>query len=145
VSGQYFFNQGYSLNKFFASFTKSTDFGEGGVFVDGQYIYCIATDIEVARVMIEGHYKSMSITCKEIELVKPLTTINDDLRKLSTPSQVLGYKEGAFMKTANAQRVLQLMGSCEDGHENYCKYVKMVSEETGISREQLDKELEPFV
>jgi hypothetical protein len=49
------------------------------------------------------------------------------------------------IKTANAQRVLQLMDSCEDGASRYREFVELVSKEAKISTEQLEKELNPFI
>lgn len=49
------------------------------------------------------------------------------------------------IKTSSAKRVLQLMDSCEDGGGRYCEFVKQVSIETGISVENLDKELEHWI
>jgi DNA-binding phage protein len=37
------------------------------------------------------------------------------------------------------------MDSCEDGCVMYCKFANEVAMEAGITREQIDKELEPFV
>ena len=45
------------------------------------------------------------------------------------------------VKTESAKKVLQLM----DKDYDYCEAVKIVMEEDGISREQLDKELTPFI
>jgi hypothetical protein len=48
-------------------------------------------------------------------------------------------------KSENAKRVLQLMDSCEDGYSRYQEFVKKVSLEYGISIEQLERELVPFI
>ncbi|MEI8659412.1 hypothetical protein [Vibrio sp. Hal054] len=48
-------------------------------------------------------------------------------------------------KTARASRVLQLLDSDEDAHDEYQTFVKLVAEEEGISIEQLETELEPFI
>jgi ribosome-binding protein aMBF1 (putative translation factor) len=54
-------------------------------------------------------------------------------------------KTPTVIKTENASRVLQLMDSYEDAPNDYSKFVKSVSEEQGISIEQLEKELEDFI
>ena len=48
-------------------------------------------------------------------------------------------------KTDNAQKVLVLMGSYDDGQERYLEFVLKVAKEAGITREQLEKELDPFI
>jgi hypothetical protein len=57
--------------------------------------------------------------------------------RLSTQEKVV--------KTQGAQKVLSLMDFFEDGDDRYCEFVKLVSTETGITIEQLNKELEPFI
>ena len=49
------------------------------------------------------------------------------------------------IKTANAQRVLQLMDSCEDGQDRYREFVIQVSTNAKMSYAQLEKELDPFI
>lgn len=49
------------------------------------------------------------------------------------------------IKTANAQRVLQLMDSCEDGSERYREFVNLVAKEANITTKQLEEELNPFI
>ncbi len=48
-------------------------------------------------------------------------------------------------KTNNAQRVLQLMDSEENGNNRYQEFVKLVAKDVGISTQQLGSELEPFI
>lgn len=49
------------------------------------------------------------------------------------------------IKTANAQRVLQLMDSCENGDSRYREFVELVAKEANVSIEQLEAELNPFI
>lgn len=49
------------------------------------------------------------------------------------------------LKSAEAKRVLQLMDSFDDGNGRYTEFVQQVSNETNISVEELNKELEPFI
>lgn len=49
------------------------------------------------------------------------------------------------VKTSNAKRVLQLMDSCVDGDNRYSEFVKQVSDETGVSVQQINKELENWI
>ncbi|MBD77971.1 MAG: hypothetical protein CL840_03370 [Crocinitomicaceae bacterium] len=143
---EYVFKTGFELLHFWAEFVTPTDFGKNdGVSVNGQFIHCISDDVEKARVMIDEHYKSIGVSCKEIELVKPRTTKNSDLKYLSNPTQVLGYDGAVTAKTESAKKVLQLMDSEEDGGCRYQEFVRQVSNEDGISYEQLEAELDPFV
>ena len=48
-------------------------------------------------------------------------------------------------KTAEAQRVLQLMDSTEDGASRYTEFVQLVASESNISVKQLERELDPFI
>lgn len=48
-------------------------------------------------------------------------------------------------KSERACRVLQLMDSNEDGASRFSEFVKTVSKETGVSVEQIELELEPFI
>lgn len=54
-------------------------------------------------------------------------------------------EQGRPYKSANASRVLELMDSCEDGGRRYGEFVRMVASEAGVSREQLEEELDPFI
>lgn len=143
---EYVFKQGFNLHRFFARFTESTDFGKkDGVHVNGQYIHAIAQSVDDAKAMIDAYYAMSGIKCEEIELVQPVTTTNDDLKRLLNPTQVLGYDLGVYAKTASAKKVLQLMDSEEDGDCRYQEFVRQVSIEDCIPYEQLEAELEPFI
>lgn len=48
-------------------------------------------------------------------------------------------------KSKSAKKVLQMMDNEEDGANRYGEFVKKVAKEDGISIEQLEKELEPFI
>lgn len=54
-------------------------------------------------------------------------------------------KKATPIKTKNAKRVLQLMDSEDDGDSRYQEFVALVSKETGVSIEQLEQELDPFI
>lgn len=49
------------------------------------------------------------------------------------------------IKTAEAQRVLQLMDSTEDGADRYSEFVRLVAKESGKSIAQIEEELDPFI
>jgi len=144
---EYLFNKGYTLNQFWAEFEESSTLGDGKVFINGQYIHCIANTFDIAKQMIEVYYKSLDVgvSVKEALLVKPQTTTNEDLKYLNNPREILGFEQGVVVKTENAQRVLQLMDSEEDGSQKYSEFVVQVSNDAGITKEHLEIELEPFV
>lgn len=48
-------------------------------------------------------------------------------------------------KSEHVKQVLRLMDSCEDGNSRFQEFVRRVSSEYGISIEQLERELEPFI
>ena len=48
-------------------------------------------------------------------------------------------------KSKSAQKVLQLMDNEPDGESRYSEFVERVSKEDGISKETLNKDLEPFI
>ena len=58
---------------------------------------------------------------------------------------VVFKKSSNFEKTANANRVLQMMDNVEDGDGCYQEFVELVAKEANISKSQLNKELEPFI
>lgn len=148
-SVEYVFKTGYDLRHFFAEFTKSVELAPKPDFksitTNGQFIHAIAMSDEAAIGLVRDHYNSLGVNCKEIALVKPVTTTNEDLKYLSQPRQVLGFDSGVVIKTASAKRVLQLMDSCSDGGSRYTEFVEYVAEEFGIPVAQLNEELEPFV
>ncbi len=49
------------------------------------------------------------------------------------------------VKTINATRVLQLMDREDNGAARYREFVEWVASEAGISVQQLETELEPFI
>ncbi len=143
---EHVFKKGFELTHFWAEFTAPTDFGNKySAEVNGQFIYCISQDVDTSRMMVDEHYKSIGVSVAEIKLIEPKTTKNSDIEYLSRPSQILGYSEGVIPKTANAQKVLQMMDAEEDGDSRYQEFVGIVANEAGITTAQLDKELDPFI
>lgn len=101
---EYLFREGYELMKFKAEFTENyslcTDSKDRfPLSVNCQFLHCIANDVEKARVLIDRHYKSQGIECKEIVLIKPRTTTNSDLRFLSNPENIIGFNDGIISNT----------------------------------------------
>lgn len=81
--------------------------------------------------------------------VKKLQDISDaewqeEMGEFLNNSDGLSAQEKA-VKTQGAQKVLELMDSQEDGADRYCEFVELVSNETGVTIAQLNKELEPFI
>lgn len=81
--------------------------------------------------------------------VKKLQDISDEewkaeMGEFLNNSDGLSAQEKA-VKTQGAQQVLELMDSQEDGADRYCEFVELVSNETGVTIAQLNKELEPFI
>ena len=142
----YIFKSGFSLFRFWALFTQPVKFDKERDFsVNGQFIYCIANSADSAKDMIIEHYNALSISCKSVELTQPITTKNSDLKYLYEPSKTLGYNGVVTPKTENAQKVLQLMDSVDDGESRYNEFVKQVSDETNVPLSQIKEELEPFI
>ncbi|CAH6978952.1 conserved hypothetical protein [Vibrio chagasii] len=48
-------------------------------------------------------------------------------------------------KSQAATKVLQLMDSCEDGDGRYTEFVNEVVAELGVSKEELEKELDLYI
>ena len=143
---EHIFKKGFELTHFWAEFVSPTDFGNPlSAEVNGQFIYCISQDIETSRAMVDKHYKSIGIACKEIELIEPKSTKNSDIKYLSRPSQILGYSDGVIPKTVNAQKVLQMMDNEDDGDSRYQEFVRVVASEAGIPVSQLNDELAHFI
>lgn len=143
---EHVFKKGFELTHFWAEFVSPTDFGnKHSATVDGQFIYCISQSVETSRIMVDEYYKSIGVSVAEIKLIEPKSTKNSDIEYLSRPSQILGYSEGVIPKTVNAQKVLQMMDSEEDGDSRYQEFVRVVASESGITIAQLEQELAPFM
>ena len=143
---EFFFKKGFSLYRFFATFTEATNFGDDTASkVNAQHIYCIAQDPDAAKKMIAEHYQTMGIICTLIEEVLPPSVTNDYLPYIDKPKETLGFTDGVTVKTERAKKVLQLMDSNEDAPEHYQQFVQQIASEFKISKEQLEAELEPFI
>jgi hypothetical protein len=88
---------------------------------------------------------------KLIENLPPSEIYDQLLLRLNTSKE--GHKRAAQIlkeqttpaRTNEASRVLNLMESEEDGPARYCEFVKLVSFESGVPIDQLERDLRPFV
>ena len=144
MAPEYFFKRGYFLFNFVAKFPPHS-FNGGSCFVDTQFIFSIGRSVDEAISLVKGHYTSLGVKCNSIEQVMPVTTTNDDLKRLASPPSTLGFSDGVYVKTPAAKEVLMLLDSDEDAPDNLPSMIEQVARERGLSIAELETQLEPFV
>ncbi|MCQ1058382.1 hypothetical protein LRP52_23985 [Photobacterium sp. ZSDE20] len=93
---KYQIKNGYRLRKLMAWFNQPQQFQGSKIHINAQYRFCLTQSLEQAVALIHDDYASQGVQCKLIEEVRPTTTINSDLARLSDPEKnVLGFLVGA--------------------------------------------------
>ncbi|WP_394222556.1 hypothetical protein [Alteromonas gracilis] len=144
MAPEYFFKRGYFLFNFVAKFPQRS-FNGSNCFVDTQFVYSIGRNVDEALNLVKNNYTSLGVKCHSIEQVMPITTTNDDLKRLASPSSTLGFSDGVYVKMPAAKEVLILMDSEEDAPENLPSIIKQVASERNLSVAELETQLEPFI
>ncbi|TDA63605.1 hypothetical protein E0765_07155 [Sulfuricurvum sp. IAE1] len=104
----------------------------------GQYDGDFGTEIYEGDIVLVGAKRGI------VEIINGNTYVafaNNDLELLSDIKQMTSVIGNKNDKTNNARKVLQLM----DNDYSYCDAVALVCKETGADRQQLEKELDPFI
>lgn len=144
MAPEYFFKRGYFLFNFEAKFPPHS-FNGGNCCVDTQFVFSIGRNVDEALNLVKNHYTSLGVKCHSIKQVMPITTTNDDLKRLASPSSTLGFSDGVYVKTAAAKEVLMFLDSDEDAPENLPSIIQQVASKRGLSLAELETQLEPFV
>ena len=144
MAPEYFFKRGYFLFNFVAKFPPHS-FNGGNCCVDTQFVFSIGRNVDEALNLVKNHYTSLGVKCDSIKQSMPITTTNDDLKRLASPSSTLGFSDGVYVKTPAAKEVLILLDSEEDAPDNLSSIIKQVASKRGLSFAELQTQLEPFV
>lgn len=144
MAPEYFFKRGYFLFNFVAKFPPHS-FNGGNCFVDTQFVFSIGRNVDEALSLVKNHYISLGVQCHNIDQVMPVTTTNDDLKRLARPADTLGFTRGVLVKTPAVKAVLSALDSDEDAPENLPSIIQQVASERGLSITELETQLEPFI